>query len=200
MLVARLREYYGETVVSKLRERFGYKNLLQVPRLEKIVVNMGVGEAIQDRKELDSAVQDLRTITGQQPKITVAKKSISTFKLRTGMRIGCMVTLRSTRMYEFLDRLITVAIPRVRDFRGLSDRSCDGRGNYSMGITEQVIFPEIDYDKIDRIRGMNITMVTTAKTDEEAIALLAELGVPFRGLKPVGIATEESDSAETKED
>ncbi len=198
--MARLREYYGETVVPKLKERFGYKNLLQVPRLEKIVVNMGVGEAIQDRKELDSAVQDLRTITGQQPKITVAKKSISTFKLRTGMRIGCMVTLRSTRMYEFLDRLITVAIPRVRDFRGLSDRSCDGRGNYSMGITEQVIFPEIDYDKIDRIRGMNITLVTTAKTDEEAIALLAELGVPFRGLKPVGIATEGNDSAETKED
>ena len=157
---------------------------------------MGVGEAIQDRKELDSAVQDIRMITGQQPKITAAKKSISTFKLRTGMKIGCMVTLRGVRMFDFLDRLVNVAIPRIRDFRGLSDRSCDGHGNYSMGITEQVIFPEIDYDKIDHIRGMNITMVTTAKTDEEAIALLAELGMPFRGRKPAGIAAQNDGGSE----
>jgi len=186
----RLREYYKRSIVPHLMERFGYKNTLQAPRLEKIVVNIGVGEAIQDAKQLEAAVSDLRTITGQQPKVTTAKKSIATFKLRTGMKIGCMVTLRGARMYEFLDRLVNVALPRVRDFRGLSDRSCDGRGNYSMGISEQVIFPEIDYDKIDKVRGLNITMVTTAKTDEEAIELLAELGVPFRGRKPGGLAVE----------
>ncbi len=184
----RLRTYYKQTVVPRLMERFGYKNPFQVPRLEKIVLNMGVGEAIQDAKQLDAAIADLRAITGQQPKVTTAKRSISTFKLRTGMRIGCMVTLRGNRMYEFFDRLVNVALPRVRDFRGVSDRSCDGRGNYSMGITEQVIFPEIDYDKIDKIRGLNITIVTTAKTDEEAIELLAELGMPFRGRKPSGLA------------
>ncbi|MCU0611727.1 MAG: 50S ribosomal protein L5 [Candidatus Eisenbacteria bacterium] len=178
-------------------ERFGYRNMLQVPRLEKIVVNIGVGEAIQEAKQLDAAVAELRTITGQQPRITTAKKSIATFKLRTGMKIGCMVTLRGARMYEFLDRLVNSALPRVRDFRGLSDRSCDGRGNYSMGITEQVIFPEIDYDKIDKVRGLNITMVTTAKTDEEAIELLSELGVPFRGRKPRGIAAVNDGGAST---
>jgi len=193
---ARLKRYYSEHVVPRLTERFGYENVIQVPRLSKIVVNMGVGEAIQDRKELDSAVQDLRMITGQQPKITAAKRSISTFKLRTGMKIGCMVTLRGTRMFDFLDRLVNIAIPRIRDFRGLSDRSCDGHGNYSMGITEQVIFPEIDYDKIDHIRGMNITMVTSARTDEEAIALLAELGMPFRGRKPAGIAAQNDGGSE----
>ncbi|MBN1426415.1 50S ribosomal protein L5 [Candidatus Fermentibacteria bacterium] len=186
----RLREHYEKTVVSHLMEKFGYENALQVPRLKKIAVNIGVGEAIQDAKQLDAAVVDLRTITGQQPKVTTAKKSIATFKLRTGMKIGCMVTLRGARMWEFLDRLVSVALPRVRDFRGLSDRSCDGRGNYSMGISEQVIFPEIDYDKIDKIRGLNITMVTTAKTDEEAIELLTELGVPFRGRKPGGLSGE----------
>ena len=193
---ARLKRYYNDHVVPRLTERFGYENVIQVPRLSKIVVNMGVGEAIQDRKELDSAIQDLRMITGQQPKITAAKRSISTFKLRTGMKIGCMVTLRGSRMFDFLDRLVNIAIPRIRDFRGLSDRSCDGHGNYSMGITEQVIFPEIDYDKIDHIRGMNITMVTSAKTDEEAIALLAELGMPFRGRKPSGIAAQNDGDSE----
>ncbi len=194
-MVPRLKDYYITDVVPRLIERFKYANSLQVPKLEKIVVNMGVGEAIQDRKLLDSAVADLRAITGQQPKITSARKSISTFKLRTGMKIGCVVTLRGARMYEFLDRLVNVAIPRIRDFRGLSDRSCDGRGNYSVGLTEQVIFPEIDYDKIDKTRGMNVTIVTSAKSDEEAIELLGELGMPFRGRIPGGISAKQSNDA-----
>jgi large subunit ribosomal protein L5 len=161
-------------------KRFGYKSIMQVPRLEKIVVNMGVGEAVADRKVLDEAVEQLALITGQRPMITKAKKSISNFKLREGMPIGCKVTLRGARMYEFFDRLVTLALPRVRDFRGVSDRSFDGRGNYSLGIREQIVFPEIDIDKVSRILGMDITFVTTARTDEEAYELLKELGMPFR--------------------
>ena len=195
----RLREHYRTAVVPRLMERFSYRNAFQVPRLDKIVVNMGVGEAIQDAKQLDAAVADLRIITGQQPRVTTAKRSIASFKLRTGMKIGCMVTLRGARMYEFFDRLVNVAIPRIRDFRGLSDRSCDGRGNYSMGISEQVIFPEIDYDKIDKIRGLSITMVTTAATDEEAIELLAELGMPFKGRKPRFLGSDQPDVDESTE-
>jgi large subunit ribosomal protein L5 len=200
MVESRLQEYYKERVVPKLMEHFGYSNVFQVPRLQKIVVNMGVGAAIQDRKQLDAAVEDLRAIAGQQPAITAAKKSISTFKLRTGMKIGCMVTLRGIRMFEFFDRLVNVAIPRIRDFRGISDKSCDGRGNYSMGLSEQVIFPEIDYDKIDRIRGMNVTIVTSAQSDEEAIELLAEMGMPFRGRRPAGIAAAAADASVPPED
>ncbi|MDI6615604.1 MAG: 50S ribosomal protein L5 [Syntrophaceae bacterium] len=158
----------------------GYKNAMQVPRLEKIVVNMGLGEAIQNSKILDGAVSELSMIVGQKPVITKARKSIATFKLRQGMSIGCMVTLRRERMYEFLDRLVNIAIPRIRDFRGISPRSFDGRGNFSMGINEHYIFPEIDYDKIDKVKGLNITIVTTAKTDDEARHLLKLMGVPFR--------------------
>lgn len=158
----------------------GYKNVNEVPKLEKIVVNLGVGEAIGDAKKLDSAVNDLTTIAGQKPVVRRARKSISNFKLREGMAVGCSVTLRGDRMYEFLDRLINVAIPRIRDFRGIPAKSFDGRGNYTLGITEQIIFPEIDYDKIDKIRGMNITIVTTAKTDEEGFELLQAFGMPFR--------------------
>lgn len=158
----------------------GYKNINEVPKLEKIVINLGVGEAIGDAKKLDSAVNDLTTIAGQKPVVRRARKSISNFKLREGMAVGCSVTLRGDRMYEFLDRLVNVAIPRIRDFRGIPAKSFDGRGNYTLGITEQIIFPEIDYDKIDKIRGMNITMVTTAKTDEEGFELLQAFGMPFR--------------------
>ena len=176
----RLKAMYDKDVVPALSKRFGYKNLMEVPKLEKIVVNIGVGEAIQNSKALDSAVGDLATITGQQPTVTRAKKSISNFKLRTGMSIGCRVTLRRARMYEFLDRLVNVSIPRVRDFRGLSTKSFDGHGNYTLGITEQIIFPEIDYDKVERVHGMDVTIVTTARTDEEALELLKALGMPFR--------------------
>ncbi len=176
----RLLTKYREEIIPYLMKRFGYRNVMQVPRLEKIVVNMGVGEATQDPKILEKAVEDMTVITGQRPMITRARKSISNFKLRAGMAIGCKVTLRGWRMYEFLDRLISIAIPRIRDFRGLPDRSFDGRGCFSMGIREQVIFPEIDYDKVDRIRGMNITVVTTAETDEEAFELLSAFGMPFR--------------------
>ncbi len=178
--VPRLLETYKKEVVPQLMKRFGYKSVMQVPRLEKIVLNMGVGEAVQDSKQLDRAVEDLTVIAGQKPIVTRAKKSISNFKLREGNKIGCKVTLRRWRMYEFLDRLISIGIPRVRDFRGLSDRAFDGRGNYSLGIREQIIFPEIDYDKIDRIRGLDITIVTTARTDEECYELLAGFGMPFR--------------------
>ncbi len=167
-------------VVPALKERLGRQNVNQVPRLEKIVVNMGVGAAVADIKQLDAAVEDLRVITGQQPAITRAKKSIAGFKIRAGMPIGAKVTLRGDRMWEFFDRLVAAAIPRVRDFRGLSTKSFDGRGNYSMGVTEQLIFPEIDYDKIDRVRGMDITFVTTAETDEDAKALLEAFGFPFK--------------------
>jgi large subunit ribosomal protein L5 len=178
--MAKLKEVYQEKVIPALMKRFNYKNQMEVPKLEKIVVNMGLGEAIQNIKILDSAVQELGQITGQKPVITKAKKSIAQFKLRSGMPIGAMVTLRKERMYEFFNRLVNVALPRVRDFKGLSGKSFDGRGNYAMGIREQLIFPEIHYDKIDKIKGMNIVIVTTAKTDEEGKELLRLLGMPFR--------------------
>ena len=178
--MARLKESYHKDLLPKLKKEFNYKNIMQVPRLQKIVVNMGLGEAIQNIKVLDSATNEIMAITGQKPVPTKAKKSIANFKLRKGMPIGCLVTLRKDRMYEFFDRLVNVAMPRVRDFRGVSSKSFDGRGNYSLGIKEQIIFPEIDYDKIDKIKGLNITIVTTAKTDEEGKALLGLLGMPFR--------------------
>ncbi|MGA3208108.1 MAG: 50S ribosomal protein L5 [Syntrophales bacterium] len=178
--MARLRDYYIKKVVPSLVKEFNYKNRMQVPKLDKIVVNMGVGEAIQNIKALENAVADLSMIVGQKPVITKAKKSIATFKLRQGMSIGCRVTLRGDRMYEFFDRLVNVALPRVRDFRGISPKSFDGRGNFAIGLKEQIIFPEIDYDKIDKIRGMNIVIATTAKTDEEARQLLRFMGLPFR--------------------
>jgi large subunit ribosomal protein L5 len=178
--MAKLKEVYQEKAIPALMKRFNYKNQMEVPKLEKIVVNMGLGEAIQNIKILDSAVQELSQITGQKPVITKAKKSIAQFKLRSGMPIGAMVTLRKERMYEFFNRLVNVALPRVRDFKGLSGKSFDGRGNYAMGIREQLIFPEIHYDKIDKVKGMNIVIVTTAKTDEEGKELLRLLGMPFR--------------------
>ena len=179
-MAPRLKEKYVNEVVPALKEQLQLANVNEVPRLEKIVVNMGVGAAVQDAKQLDSAMEDLRIITGQQPMVTRAKKSIAGFKIRQGMPIGAKVTLRGDRMWEFFDRLVTAAIPRVRDFRGLPTNSFDGRGNYSMGVTEQLIFPEIDYDKVDRVRGMDITVVTTAKTDEGAKALLDAFGFPFK--------------------
>lgn len=178
--MARLQEYYRNTVVKQLMEQFGYKSVMEVPRIRKITLNMGVGEAVADKKVMDSAVGDMQKIAGQKPVVTKAKKSIATFKVREGYPVGCMVTLRRIRMYEFLDRLVNVAIPRIRDFRGISGRSFDGRGNYNMGIKEQIIFPEIEYDKIDMLRGMNITITTTAKTDAEAKALLAAFKFPFK--------------------
>jgi large subunit ribosomal protein L5 len=178
--MARLKEKYVGEVRPSLMKSVGYKNINEVPRLEKIIINIGVGEALQDPKKLDSAVNDIAAITGQRPVIRRARKSISNFKLRAGMAIGCSVTLRDERMYEFLDRLINVAIPRIRDFRGIPSKSFDGRGNYTFGVTEQIIFPEIEYDKIDKIRGMNITMVTTADTDKEGFELLQALGMPFK--------------------
>jgi len=178
--MARLKELYNTEIISKLRTDFSYKNIMEVPRIEKVVVNMGLGEAIQNIKILDSASAELNAITGQKPVITKAKKSIATFKLREGMPIGCMVTLRRDRMYEFLDRLMNVALARVRDFKGVSAKAFDGKGNYTLGIKEQLIFPEINYDAVDKIKGMNITIVTSAKTDEEGRALLKYLGMPFR--------------------
>lgn len=178
--MARLQEYYRDTVVKQLMEQFGYKSVMEVPRIRKITLNMGVGEAVADKKVMDNAIGDMQKIAGQKPVVTKAKKSIATFKVREGYPVGCMVTLRRIRMYEFLDRLVNVAIPRVRDFRGISARSFDGRGNYNMGIKEQIIFPEIEYDKIDILRGMNITITTTAKTDAEAKALLAAFKFPFK--------------------
>jgi large subunit ribosomal protein L5 len=178
--VPRLQKKFSEEIVSNMMKRFGYKNVMQVPRLQKINLNIGVGEALQDPKALDNAINDLGVITGQKPYYRSAKKSISNFKLRQGMKIGAAVTLRGQRMYEFLDRFINLAIPRIRDFRGLSDKSFDGRGNYSIGVQEQIIFPEINVDKIDKIRGMNITIVTDAKSDEEAFELLKSFGMPFR--------------------
>lgn len=175
-----LKERYQKEIVPLMMKRFNYKNVMQVPRLEKIVINMGVGEAIQNPKALEAAVNDLAQITGQRPVITKARKSIAAFKVRAGMKIGCKVTLRGQRMYDFFEKLVNVVLPRVRDFRGVSPRSFDGRGNYNLGLREQVIFPEIDYDKIDKIRGMDITIVTTAKTDEEARELLRYMGMPFR--------------------
>lgn len=176
----RLKEYYTEKVVPALIKDFGYKNRMQVPKMEKIVVNMGVGEAIQNIKIIDKAAEELALLTGQKAVITKARRSIATFKLRKGMSIGCRVTLRKDRMYEFFDRLVSIAIPRIRDFRGISADSFDGRGNFAMGLQEQIIFPEIDYDKIEKVRGMNIVIVTTARTDEEAKGLLKYMGVPFR--------------------
>ena len=178
--MARLKELYEKEMIPQLTKEFSYKNIMEVPKLEKIVINMGLGEAIQNIKILDSAAAELMSIAGQKPVITKARKSIASFKLREGMPIGCMVTLRKGKMYEFLDRLVNVALPRVRDFKGVSPKGFDGRGNYSLGVKEQLIFPEINYDKVDKIKGMNITVVTTAKTDEEGRALLKLLGMPFR--------------------
>lgn len=176
----RLRERYSKEIVPALMKRFNYKNPMQVPRVKKVVVNMGLGEAVANPKLIDGAVADLTTITGQKPIVTRAKKSIATFKLREGMAIGAKVTLRRERMWEFLDRLISLSLPRVRDFRGISPRAFDGAGNYTLGLKEQIVFPEIDFDKVDRIKGMNITVVTTAETNEEAKELLGQLGMPFR--------------------
>jgi len=178
--VVRLREHYQTQVVSNLVQKFSYKSVMQVPRIEKVVINLGVGEAAQNEKVLDNAVADLTLIAGQKPVITKAKKSIAGFKLREGQKIGVKVTLRGERMYYFLDKLFNIALPRVRDFRGISPKSFDGRGNYTLGLREQLIFPEIDYDKIDKVRGMEVVIVTTAATDEEAHALLTEMGAPFR--------------------
>jgi large subunit ribosomal protein L5 len=178
--MANFKENYQQNVIPALMKRFNYKNVMEVPRLEKIVVNMGLGEAIQNIKILDSAAQEMSAITGQKPVITKAKKSIAQFKLRKGLSIGCMVTLRKERMYEFFNRLVNTALPRVRDFKGVSGKSFDGRGNYALGIREQLIFPEIHYDKIDKVKGMNIVIVTTAQTDEEGKELLRLLGMPFR--------------------
>jgi len=177
--MARLKERYHKEIVPALMREFSYKSIMQVPKIEKIVVNMGLGEAITNIKIIDSALEEITNITGQRPVVTRARRSIANFKLRQGMPIGCMVTLRRDRMYEFFDRLINVALPRVRDFKGLPPKAFDGRGNYSLGITEQIIFPEIDYDKIDKIRGMNITIVTTAVNDEESRSLLNYYGMPF---------------------
>ena len=178
--MARLKEHYQKELIPKLMKEFNYKNKMQVPRMQKLLLSMGVGEAIQNIKVLDSALNELMLIAGQKAVTTKAKRSIANFKLRKGMSIGCMVTLRKDKMYEFFDRLVNVALPRVRDFKGVSGKSFDGRGNYSLGIKEQIIFPEIDYDKIDKIKGLNINIVTTAKTDEEGKALLGMLGMPFR--------------------
>jgi len=178
--MSRLRERYQKEIVPALAKEFGYKNVMAIPKLDKIVLNIGLGEAIQNSKLLDSAVDELGLITGQRPVITRARKSIASFKLRKGMTIGCMVTLRGERMFEFLDRMVTIALPRVRDFRGLSTKSFDGRGNYTIGLRDQLIFPEIDYAKVSKIKGMNITLATTAKTDDEARTLLRLLGIPFR--------------------
>ena len=176
----RMRKRYDDVIVKAMTEKFGYKNAMEVPKIEKIVLNMGVGEATQDKKKVEAAAAEMELIAGQKPVVTTAKKSIAQFKLREGMPIGCKVTLRRERMYEFLDRLITIAMPRIRDFRGVSATSFDGRGNYAMGLKEQIIFPEINYDRIDVIKGMNISFVTSAETDEEGRALLQQLGMPFR--------------------
>ena len=178
--MARLKEVYKQEIVPALTKQFGYKSVMEVPRVSKVVLNMGVGEAVGDKKLLENAAADMTKISGQKPVVTKARKAIAAFKIREGYPIGCMVTLRENRMYEFLDRLISIALPRVRDFRGVSGRSFDGRGNFNMGVKEQIIFPEIEYDKIDTMRGMNITIATTAKTDAEAKALLAAFRFPFR--------------------
>ncbi|MDO4693414.1 MAG: 50S ribosomal protein L5 [Eikenella sp.] len=179
--MARLNEFYNSTVVPELMKQFGYKSIMEVPRIEKITLNMGVGEAVADKKVMEHAVADLEKIAGQKPVVTVARKSIAGFKIRDNYPVGCKVTLRRSQMFEFLDRLITIALPRVRDFRGVNGKAFDGRGNYNMGVREQIIFPEIEYDKIDSLRGLNITITTTAKTDEEAKALLSLFKFPFKG-------------------
>lgn len=178
--MARLQEYYKQSVVPQLRERFGYKSIMEVPRITKVTLNMGVGEAVGDKKILENAVGDMTKIAGQKPVVTKARKAIAGFKIREGYPIGCMVTLRGTRMFEFLDRFVTVAMPRIRDFRGVGGKGFDGRGNYNIGVKEQIIFPEIEYDKIDALRGMNISITTTAKTDAEAKALLVAFKFPFK--------------------
>ncbi len=178
--MARMHDFYKDTVAKQLTDRFGYKSPMEVPRITKITLNMGVGEAVGDKKVMEHAVGDMAKIAGQKPVVTLSRKSIATFKIRDGYPVGCMVTLRRDKMYEFLDRLVTVAIPRIRDFRGIGGKGFDGRGNYSMGVKEQIIFPEIEYEKIDALRGMNITITTTAKTDEEAKALLAAFKFPFK--------------------
>ena len=178
--MSQFKTFYDETVVPKLKEKFNYTNPMQIPKIEKIVINMGLGEAIHNTKIIDSAVEDLKQISGQQPVVTRAKKSIASFKLREGMPIGCMVTLRKKRMYDFLNKLVNVALPRVRDFRGISGKAFDGAGNYSLGVKEQLIFPEIEYDKIDKIKGLNVSIVTTAKTNEEGKELLKLMGMPFK--------------------
>ena len=178
--MARLKDFYHDTVVKQLREQFGYKNDMQIPRITKVTLNMGVGEAVADRKVMEHAVADMTKIAGQKPIVVKARKSVAGFKVREGWPIGCKVTLRREQMYEFLDRLINIAIPRIRDFRGMNPKAFDGRGNYNMGVREQIIFPEIDYDKIDALRGMDITFTTTANTDEEGRALLAAFNFPFR--------------------
>jgi large subunit ribosomal protein L5 len=178
--MARLQEFYKKTVAPGLAEKFAYKSVMEIPRITKITLNMGVGEAVADKKALENAVADMTKIAGQKPVITKSKKSIAGFKIRTGYPIGCMVTLRGPRMFEFLDRLVTIALPRVRDFRGVSGKGFDGRGNYNLGVREQIIFPEIEYDKIDALRGMNISITTTARTDQEARALLAAFKFPFK--------------------
>ncbi|MBC9785265.1 50S ribosomal protein L5 [Heliobacterium chlorum] len=178
--MARLRDKIQNDVNTAMMQKFGYKNVMQIPKLEKVVINMGLGESIANPKALDAAVGDLTKITGQKPVVTTAKKSIAGFKLREGMKIGCKVTLRGERMFDFVDKLVSVSLPRVRDFRGVSPKSFDGRGNYTLGLKEQLIFPEIEYDKIDRLRGMDVTFVTTAKTDEEAREFLRLIGMPFR--------------------
>jgi large subunit ribosomal protein L5 len=180
MIEPRLKQIYKEDVIPALIKRFSYENIHEVPKLKKIVLNMGVGDALENQKFLTAAVEDMTTIAGQKPVITRAKKSIANFKIRKGVPIGCRVTLRKAKMYEFLDRFITAAMPRIRDFRGVSPKSFDGRGNYSIGVTEQIIFPEINYDEVEKIRGMDVTIVTSAETDEEAYHLLDELGMPFR--------------------
>ncbi len=178
--MSRLQSYYQDTVVPQLKEKFGYDNVMQVPKVTKITLNMGVGEAVGNKKAMESAVADMTAIAGQKPIVTKARKSVASFKIRDGWPIGCKVTLRRERMYEFLDRLVNVAIPRIRDFRGLNRKSFDGRGNYSMGVKEQIMFPEIDFDQVDAIRGMDITITTTAKNDEEGIALLEAFNFPFK--------------------
>ncbi len=178
--MARLQDQYKAEIVPKLKEKFGYRNVMQVPRLSKVVVNMGLGDAIENVKVIETAAAEIGIITGQKPVVTKARKSIANFKLREGVPIGVMVTLRRDRMYHFLDKLIAIALPRVRDFKGVSTRGFDGRGNYTLGIKEQIMFPEVNYDKIDKIRGMNITIVTTARTDEEGLELLRLMGIPFR--------------------
>ena len=178
--MAKLHDYYRDQVVNELKNKFGYKSVMQVPRIEKITLNMGVGEALTDKKLLDNAVADLAAISGQKPLVTKARKSVAGFKIRQGYPIGCKVTLRGERMWEFFERLITIAVPRIRDFRGLSAKSFDGRGNYSMGLKEQIVFPEIDFDKIDRIRGLDITITTTARSDDEGRALMRAFGFPFK--------------------
>ena len=198
--MAQLKEYYKQEVVPALTSQFGFDNPMRVPKITKITLNMGLGEAVADKKILEAATKDLEMISGQKVVVTKARKSIAGFKIREGWPIGCKVTLRGERMYEFLERLVDISIPRIRDFRGLSPKSFDGRGNYAMGVNEQIIFPEIDYDKIDKLRGLDITITTTARTDDEGRALLSAMKFPFRGMNPTQENTAEAESAEATEE